>query len=75
MKIFVNAKPGSKAEKIEKASENIFNIRVKEPATDGRANEAIVKALAEYFSVSKSTVKIISGHSSKKKIISIDNSF
>ncbi|MCX6759938.1 MAG: DUF167 domain-containing protein [Candidatus Nealsonbacteria bacterium] len=73
MKIFIKAKPSSKVEKIEKISDNVFIVRVREPAEDGRANKAIVEALAEYFKVSKSSVDILSGHTSKTKIIEINN--
>lgn len=72
MKIFVKAKPNSKKEKIEKLSANIFAVWVKEPAENGKANEAIEKSFAQYFGIAKSSVKIISGHTSKTKIIEIN---
>lgn len=72
MKIFVKAKPNAKAEKVEKASENVFMVWVKEPALKGKANEAVERALAEYFGISKSSVIIISGHTSKLKIVEIN---
>ncbi|MCX6702265.1 MAG: DUF167 domain-containing protein [Candidatus Wolfebacteria bacterium] len=72
MKIFVIAKPKSKMEKVEKVSDNIFRVSVKAPATDGLANAAIINLLAAYFGKRKSAVRIISGHSSKKKRIEID---
>ncbi|PJA37619.1 hypothetical protein CO181_02780, partial [candidate division WWE3 bacterium CG_4_9_14_3_um_filter_43_9] len=49
MKIFVKAKPRAKNEKIEKIGEDCFKVSVKEPPEEGKANQAIVKALAEYF--------------------------
>lgn len=71
MKIFVKAKPGKKENKIIKLSENIFEVRVKEPPEEGRANEAIIKLVADYFNVPKSRVKIISGGKNKQKILEI----
>jgi len=41
------------------------------PAKEGRANENVIKLLAEFFNLPKSRVKIISGHSSKNKVIEI----
>ncbi|MCX6764993.1 MAG: DUF167 domain-containing protein [Candidatus Nealsonbacteria bacterium] len=73
MKIFIKAKPNSKVEKIEKMSDNVFIVWVREPAEDGKANKAIIEALAEYFKVSKSSVNIVSGHTSKTKIVEINN--
>jgi len=68
MKIFVKAKPRAKNEKIEKIGEDCFKVSVKEPPEEGKANQAIVKALAEYFKVNQSTIKLVSGFSSKNKI-------
>ncbi|MCL5674561.1 MAG: DUF167 domain-containing protein [Candidatus Omnitrophica bacterium] len=72
MKIFVNAKPLSRIEGITKTYENSFIIRVKEKPEDGKANKAIIKALAKYFKIPSSEIEIVSGHSSKRKIISIN---
>lgn len=72
MKIFVKVKPLSKTEKIEKIDENNFIIFVKEPPIQGKANTAIIKALSEYFNTPKSNIKIISGLTSKNKIVHIN---
>ena len=71
MKISVKAKPSSKEEKIEKLSDTEFVVSVKEPPIKGKANEAIRNALAVYFKTGSSRVKIISGYSSRNKIIEI----
>jgi len=71
MKIFVKARPNSKEENVKKLSETNFEICVKEPPVKGKANAAIVKALARHFGVPLSSVKIISGHASRQKIIEI----
>lgn len=71
MKIFIKVKPNSKEEKIEQIDFNNFIVAVKEPPIRGRANKAIIKALSEYFKVSKSNLKIISGHTSRQKIVEI----
>lgn len=72
MKIFVTAKPRAKEEKVEKIGENQFRVWVKEPPVRGMANEAIAKALAQYFGVSPSQVRLISGFSSKQKVVEIN---
>lgn len=48
-----------------------FKVSVKEPPMQGKANVAITKALAEYFKVSNSQVKLVSGLSSKQKVFEI----
>ncbi|MDP2669294.1 MAG: DUF167 domain-containing protein [bacterium] len=70
-KFSVKVKAGAKTEKIEKDPLGGYNVWVRERPTDGRANEAVIEALAEHFGVSKSAVSIVSGHTSKTKIIEI----
>ena len=71
MKIFVKTKPNAKEESIKKLSETNFEICIKEPPVKGLANAAITKALARHFGVAQSAVKILSGHTSRKKVIQI----
>jgi len=71
MKINVKAKPSSREEKIEKVDEENYIVSVKEPPIKGKANEAIRNALAIYFKTGSSCVKIVSGYSSRNKIIEI----
>ena len=71
MRISVKAKTNAKKELVEKLSGNEFAISVKEPPIDGRANWAIARAIAEHFGVSPSRVSIISGQTSKNKILEI----
>ncbi|OWK26677.1 MAG: hypothetical protein US76_01515 [Parcubacteria group bacterium GW2011_GWA2_38_13b] len=71
MKIFVKAKPNAKEEWVEKIDSAHFVISVKEPPIQGRANEAIKKVLADYFKISVQSVKIVSGHYLRRKIIDI----
>ncbi len=39
---------------------------------DGKANLAVIEALAENYDVPKSMVRLISGHTSKTKTFEID---
>jgi len=71
MKISIKIKPGSKQEKIEKDFLGGYNVWVREPAKEGKANEAAIELLAKHFDVPKSSVNLISGFSSKKKIFEI----
>ncbi len=71
MRINVKAKPGAREEKIEKLDESSFIVSVKEPPVQGRANQAIIKSLAEYFDVPSSSIRIISGHTSRQKVVEI----
>ncbi len=49
-----------------------LKIRLTAPPVDGAANEALVKFLATVLSVPKSHVEIVSGHTSRDKIVRIN---
>ena len=72
MKIFVSAKPRAREEKIEKIDDVHFEVSVTAPPVKGLANQAIVKAVAEYFKIAPSRVRIVSGFTSKQKILEIN---
>lgn len=71
MRIFVKAKPLSREEKVEQIDETHFVVSVKEPPVRGKANSALVFAIAWHFRVPPGNVRIISGHTSRQKIIEI----
>jgi len=71
MKIFVKAKPGAKNSKIEKIDDSHFDIAVKESPKEGRANQAIIKALAKYLNIPRASIKLKSGTTSKTKIFEV----
>ena len=74
MKIFIRAKPGAREEKVEKIDDNHFIVSVKEPPVKGQINEAIKKALSKFFKTKAYLVRIVSGRTSRQKIIEIINS-
>ena len=71
MKIIIKVKPNAKEAKIEKMSEYQFAVWVKESAKNGKANEAVCRMLADYFGVSRSLVRIVSGRYFRQKIVEI----
>ena len=72
MKINVKAKPGAREEKVEKIDELNYVVSVREQPVKGKANEAIRNALAVYFKTGSSRVRIVSGHTSRNKVIEIN---
>lgn len=71
MKIYVKIKTGVKEEKIEKINENNYVVSVKERPKKGLANNAVIRTLSRYFKVPQKNVVIVSGLSSRQKIIKI----
>lgn len=50
-----------------------LKIRLAAPPVDGAANEELIKTLAKAFDVSKQSVEIVSGETSKTKQVKIEN--
>lgn len=48
-----------------------LKIKISKPATDGKANTALLTFLAKLFNVPKSTPRIVAGAASTRKIIEI----
>jgi uncharacterized protein len=48
-----------------------WKVRVTAPAEGGRANEAVVRLLAETFAVPRSSVTLVSGHAARDKIVDV----
>jgi uncharacterized protein (TIGR00251 family) len=70
MKIQVKVNPNSKTEELSQEG-NSFIVKVKEPPREGKANQAVIKLLAEHFGVPQSHIRILSGFKSRNKIIEI----
>jgi len=70
MKIQVKVKPNSKTAEISQEGES-FTVKVKEPPKEGKANQTVIKLLAEHFGVPQSQVRILSGFRSRNKLIEV----
>lgn len=71
MKLFISVKPRAKEERVEKIDEAHFLVAVKEPPVQGRANTAVIKALADFLGVPRSRLCIVAGHANRQKTIEI----
>ncbi len=71
MKIYVTAKPNARENKVEKHDDVHFTVSVQAAPVQGKANAAVIEALAAYFDISKSRVVILRGQTSREKIIEI----
>ena len=69
MYIHIRVKIKQKTEYITKISDTKFEVSVKEDAKQNRANTRIIELIKEYFKTN--SVKIVSGHHSPSKLISI----
>jgi hypothetical protein len=66
----IKAQPkASKSEFCEIYGENAIKIRIKAPAVEGAANEELLKFISKSFKISKSSIILKSGDTSKIKVI------
>ena len=68
-KIWVTVKPQARKEEIARLAEGEYRVSVHAPAKEGKANEAVIELLANHFSVAKSSIKIVSDPSVRRKLI------
>ncbi len=73
MRVAVTVHPNSKKEHIEKDLFDNLHIYVNQPPLEGKANQATISSLANYFKVSKANIKLISGAKSKHKLFEVEN--
>lgn len=71
MRYTVFVKPKKQTSSVEVIDETHLIVSVKEPPVDGRANSGVIIALARHFAISPNRINIVSGHSSKVKIVEI----
>jgi len=71
MKITVIAHPNAKRPRIEEDLLGVLHVYVNAPPLEGKANRAIVEALASHFKIKKGNVFLLHGEKSKNKVIEI----
>lgn len=67
----IAVKPRSSREGIGPVQGDRLCVAVNAPPVDGKANEAVVRVLAERFKVTRSAVTIVRGEAGRKKTIRI----
>jgi uncharacterized protein len=70
-KVSVQVKAPSRKQSISKISEHEYQIAVQAAPVAGKANKEVIELLARYFSVPKSSVKVLRGQSSRKELVEI----
>lgn len=72
MKIKVKVLPrSSRNEVVGELADGTLKVKLTAPPVDGKANEALIKILAEHFSVPKNKIKITTGATSKNKVVEV----
>jgi uncharacterized protein (TIGR00251 family) len=69
--IQVRVTPRARRNAVERQPDGRLKVYVTAPPEDGRANEAVVEIIAEWLGVKRRQVEIISGATSRNKIVRI----
>lgn len=67
VKVIPNAKKNDVSEEAGR-----LKVHVKAPAVGGKANKTLVEVLAEFFKVKRTSVRIVAGEKSRKKVVEVD---
>jgi uncharacterized protein (TIGR00251 family) len=70
--VHVHVHPGAGRTAVVGRHGDALKVKVAAPPTDGRANDAVVKLLAETLDVKAAAVSVVSGASSRTKRVRID---
>lgn len=71
MRIYISVSPRSSKNEIKKLSEGEYKVRLTAAPVDGKANDMLIKVLAEYFKVSRTCISIVGGKTVKRKMVDI----
>jgi len=72
MKRPVLVRPRSSRTAVGGTHDGLLVVRVRQPATDGRANRAVAEALATALGVARGDVRIAGGAASRRKLVEVD---
>lgn len=71
MRLSVWVVPRAARERVESVGEGRLRVAVTAPPHEGRANAAVVRAVAAYLNVLPSRVRIVRGGTSRRKILEV----
>jgi uncharacterized protein YggU (UPF0235/DUF167 family) len=72
LRFAVFAHPGARASRVERVDASTLGVWVRARAIEGQANAAIESAVAEALGLRPRQVRLVSGLTSKRKIVEID---
>ncbi|WP_190242721.1 DUF167 domain-containing protein [Hymenobacter lapidiphilus] len=69
--LHLKARPNARHNQLAVAADGTITVRLHAPAQDGKANACLLAYLAEVFGVSKSSLTLLSGHTTPFKKVEI----
>ncbi len=72
LRIKVRVQPKASREEVMEQLDGTLKVKTTAPPVKGAANRACIELLAKHFGVKRSNVRIIAGHTSRDKIVEVD---
>ena len=73
VRVAIRVRPGASRPSVGGTHGDALVVRVCERAVDGRATEAALRALAEALGVRRRDVRLVSGLTSRDKVVAVDD--
>jgi len=70
-KLVVQVQPDASRNQVVGFKEGILSVKIAATPLKGKANQELIKYLADFLNVARSRLAVIRGQSSRKKLISI----
>ena len=72
MILYIKVKPNAKQDLIKQEADGSYKVYIKAPPVDGKANEYLVKFIADILGLPKSKIALLKGETSQFKKLEID---
>jgi len=70
--VAVRVRPGASRTSVGGSYDGALVVRVQAPAVDGRATEAVLRAVAAAFGVRRRCVSLVSGTTNRTKLVDVE---
>jgi uncharacterized protein len=71
-RISLYVQPGASKTQIAGIHDGLIKVRLAAPPVDGAANQALVEFVAKRLRIPKSRIRVVSGLTSRRKVLEID---
>lgn len=71
VRLTVQVTPNAHRTEVVAMVDGAFKLRLRAPPVDGKANQALIRFLADALDLPKSAISIVSGHSGRRKVVEI----
>lgn len=71
IRLAVQAVPNAKKSEVAGVAAGLLKVRLQAPAIEGRANDALIRFLAEKLRIPKSSIRLVGGQTARRKLLEI----